>query len=161
VSVDDGDVVIVNNGTLRGPVANITAAETVIRDGRELQGQSEHLFNLQLGYETFDGRSRAALLYNYTSERIRSAELLTFDSAINEVVVALPSVIEEVPSSLDFVYSRTVELADADWDIGFSVRNILGDGYEATAVASSADIELPVDTYDVGTSFGFSISRTW
>ena len=161
VSVDSSDVVIVNNGTLRGPVASITSAETVIRDGRELQGQSEHLFNLQLGYEAFDGRSRAALLYNYTSERIRSAELLTFDSVANEVVVALPSIIEQVPSSLDFVYSRTIEVADADWDLGFSVRNILGDDYEATALATTAEVELPVDTYDVGTSFGFSISRTW
>ena len=71
----------------------------------------------------------------------------------------LPEIVEQVPSSLDLVYSRTLELGNADWDFGFSIRNILGDDYEATQ--SAGGVELAVDTYDVGTSFSVSISRSW
>ena len=72
---------------------------------------------------------------------------------------SLPEIVEQVPSSLDFVYSRTINVAEADWDVGFSVRNILGDGYSATQNAGGT--ELAVDTYDLGTTFSVSVSRTW
>ena len=145
----DGTVTIAQ-GAGGQPQASVLSAAGFVEDGRALQGQSEHLFNLQLGYETFDGRERAALLYNYTGERTRAVADLSND---------IPEIVEEVPSSLDFVYSRTLEIADADWDVGFSVRNILGDGYEATQ--TDGITTLDVDTYDVGTSFSISISRTW
>ncbi len=142
--------VIVAQGAFGQPQALSLNAAGFIEDGRALQGQSEHLFNAQIGFEANDGRSRAAVLYNYTGERTRAVANLSDN---------LPEIVEQVPSSLDFVYSRTVNVADADWDIGFSVRNILGDDYEATQ--SDDTVELPVDTYDVGTSFSISISRQW
>lgn len=142
--------VIVAQGAFGQPQALSLNAAGFIEDGRTLQGQSEHLFNAQVGFEANDGRSRAAVLYNYTGERTRAVANLSDN---------LPEIVEQVPSSLDFVYSRTVNVAEADWDIGFSVRNILGDGYEATQ--SDDTVELPVDTYDVGTSFSISISRQW
>ncbi len=145
----DGTVTIAQ-GAFGQPIPIELNAAGFVEDGRALQGQSEHLFNVQIGYETFDGRQRGALLYNYTGERTR---------AVANLSDSLPEIIEEVPSSLDFVYSRTVEIADADWDFGFSVRNILGDGYEATQ--SDGDTTLPVDTYDVGTTFSISIGREW
>ena len=90
------------------------------------------------------------MLYNFTSDRTR---------AVANLSDSLPEIVEAVPSSLDFVYSRTIEVAAADWDVGFSVRNILGDGYRATQ--SAGDVELAVDTYDLGTTFSVSVSRTW
>ena len=145
----DGTVTVAQ-GAFGNPLALELNAAGFIQDGRALQGQSEHLFNVQVGFETFDGRARGALLYNYTGERSRAVANLSDN---------LPEIVEQVPSSLDFVYSRTVEVANADWDFGFSVRNILGDDYEATQ--SDGDVVLPVDTYDVGTSFSVSISRSW
>ncbi len=145
----DGTVTVAQ-GAFGNPLALELNAAGFIQDGRALQGQSEHLFNVQVGFETFDGRARGALLYNYTGERSRAVANLSDN---------LPEIVEQVPSSLDFVYSRTVEVANADWDFGFSVRNILGDDYEATQ--SDGDVVLPVDTYEVGTSFSVSISRTW
>lgn len=142
--------VIVAQGAFGQPQALSLNAAGFIEDGRALQGQSEHLFNLQVGFETNDGRARGALLYNYTGERTRAVANLSDN---------LPEIVEHVPSSLDLVYSRTVFVADADWDFSFSVRNILGDDYEATQ--SDDTVELPVDTYDVGTSFSLSISRQW
>ncbi|MBR9825925.1 MAG: TonB-dependent receptor [Alphaproteobacteria bacterium] len=145
----DGTVTIAQ-GAFGQPLELVLNAAGFVEDGRALQGQSEHLFNLQVGYETFDGRARAALLYNYTGERTRAVANLSDN---------LPEIVEQVPSSLDFVYSRTVEIADNDWDFGFSVRNILGDDYEATQTAG--DVTLPVDTYEVGTTFSLSVSRSF
>ena len=145
----DGTVTIAQ-GAFGQPSANVLNAAGFIEDGRALQGQSEHLFNIQVGFETFDGRARGALLYNYTGERSRAVADLNTNS---------PAIMEQVPNSLDFVYSRTIEMANADWDVGFSVRNITGSDYEATQSAGNATVA--VDTYDVGTSFSVSISRTW
>ena len=103
-----------------------------------------------MGFESFDGQSRGALLYNYTGERSR---------AVANLGTNAPEITEQVPSSLDFVYSRTVELANADWDFGFSIRNILSDDYEATQ--SGGGVDVIVDSYDRGTSFSFSVSRSW
>ena len=132
------------------PVAQTLNAAGFVEDGRALQGQSEHLFNAQIGFETFDGRARGALLFNYTGERTRAVANLSDN---------LPAIIEEPPSSLDLVYNRTVEIGGGDWDLGFSFRNLLGDDYVATQ--SDDDIVLPVDTYGIGTSFSVSVSRTW
>ena len=145
----DGTVTVAQ-GAFGNPLGLELNAAGFIEDGRALQGQSEHLFNAQLGFETFDGRARGALLFNYTGDRTRAVANLSDN---------LPEIVESLPSSLDFVYSRTLELGNADWDVGFSVRNILGDDYEATQSADG--VELAVDTYDVGTSLSVSISRTW
>ncbi|WP_233342241.1 TonB-dependent receptor domain-containing protein [Maricaulis salignorans] len=142
--------VTVAQGAFGNPQALVLSAAGFIEDGRALQGQSEHLFNVQVGFETFDGRARGALLYNYVSDRTR---------AVANLSDSLPEIVEQVPSSLDFVYSRTINVAEADWDVGFSVRNILGDGYSATQNAGGT--ELAVDTYDLGTTFSVSVSRTW
>ena len=145
----DGTVTIAQ-GAFGQPSANVLDAAGFIDDGRALQGQSEHLFNVQLGFETFDGRARGALLFNYTGERTR---------AVADLNTGNPAIIEQVPNSLDLVYSRTLDLRGNDWDFGFSIRNILGDDYKATQ--SAGGVELPVDTYDVGTEFSISISRSW
>jgi len=145
----DGTVTVAQ-GAFGTPIGLQLNAAGFIEDGRSLQGQSEHLFNVQLGFETFDGRARGALLYNYTGERTRAVANLSDN---------LPEIVEQVPSSLDLVYSRTVSISDADWDFGFSVRNIMGDDYEATQ--SAGGVTLPVDTYEVGTSFSISIGREW
>jgi|UPI00030180BB outer membrane receptor protein involved in Fe transport len=145
----DGTVTIAQ-GAFGSPSAIELNAAGFVQDGRALQGQSEHLFNLQVGFETFDGRARGALLYNFTGERSRAVANLSDN---------LPEISEQLPASLDFVYSRTLELGGNDWDFGFSVRNILGEDYEATQ--SAGGVELPVDTYDIGTSLSLSVSRTW
>ena len=150
VSASAGDEVVIAQGAGGQPVRSVFTADSFVEDGRALQGQSEHLFNVQVGYETFDGRSRGALLYNYTGERTR---------AVGNLANNTTEIVEEVPNSLDLVFSHTVEFAEADWDLGFSVRNILGDEYAATQSAGGETIN--VDTYDVGTSFSLSISRSW
>ena len=49
----DGTVTIAQ-GAFGSPQAIVLDANGFVQDGRALQGQSEHLFNAQLGFETFD-----------------------------------------------------------------------------------------------------------
>ena len=69
----DGTIAI-NGGTPTSPVLSTVSAAGRIEDGRQLQGQSEHLFNLQLGLSNNDTGSEMNVLLNYASERIRSGE---------------------------------------------------------------------------------------
>ena len=84
---------------------------------RSLQGQSDHLANVQIGYENFDENSRATLLFNYASERIRQVG----GGAPNNRVVENP------PITLDFVYSRTLDIAGGEYEMAARIGNILGD----------------------------------
>lgn len=145
----DGTVLFYDRSSRAGELNSIERnAAGFIQNGRQLQGQSEHLFNFQFGYEDYDARSKANLLINFASERIRAGEQLGSPAA--------PAVIEEPPMSVDFVYRR--EFLDG-YEFGFTVQNILNDEYTAYQEADNG--QFTVDTYDVGTSFGVSLSRTF
>ncbi|WP_348240094.1 hypothetical protein, partial [Salmonella enterica] len=45
-------------------------ARLFVRDGSQLQGQSEHIANLQLGIESASSGFQATLVANHVSERI-------------------------------------------------------------------------------------------
>ncbi|MEZ5897494.1 MAG: TonB-dependent receptor [Parvularculaceae bacterium] len=145
----DGDVTTAVVNSQSGAVANVSPAAGFIVDGRSLQGQSSHLFNLQLGYEDVELNSRATLLINWASRRIRQTE---------NIITGAPAVVEHPPITLDFVWSRGLETFGGQWEIGFKVKNILGDDYEA--LQSFADgTEAKFDTYRLGREISFNISK--
>lgn len=146
---DNDTVIVAEPGAGAEPQASVGPAAGFIADGDPLQGQSEHLANLQVGWET--GQSRTALLVNYTGERSR---------ALANVAVGLPAVIEEPPLLVDFVHSRAFELEDGNsFDVRFAVRNLLGEDYVATQSAGGSSIV--VDSYEVGTTVSINVSRTF
>jgi len=148
----DGEVLLLNRASTAGDIQSRPVnAAGFIEDGRQLQGQSEHLLNFQLGYEDFDARSEANLLVNFASERIRTGEALGAPAA--------PAVIEEPPMSVDFVYNRQFTLYGGEYEFGFKVQNIFGDEY--TAYQEAGSDRLDVDTYDIGTSASVSLKRTF
>ena len=59
-------------GALLNPLSVVMfgGAAFFIADGSPLQGQSEHVANLQLGWEDDTARSQATLIVNFVSERI-------------------------------------------------------------------------------------------
>ena len=149
MSAGDNDTVVVAVPQAGNPLASIEGASGYIEDGQALQGQSEHLANLQIGIE--DDTSRTAVLFNYTGERTR---------ALANVARGLPAVVEEPPFTVDLVHSRTFELENGGfYDVRFAVRNLLGDDYVATQ--SSGGTSLVVDQYDIGTTFSVSLKRTF
>ncbi|MEQ8559737.1 MAG: TonB-dependent receptor [Henriciella sp.] len=120
----------------------------LIEDGRRLQGQSEHLFNLQLIYTDEMSGTEANILVNYASERIRSGEAL----ALN-----IPAIIEEPPLTVDFVLNQGFDFRGGDYEFSFKVKNLLGDDYEAYQERGGDRID--VDVYDIGTSISLGLKR--
>ncbi len=157
VKVGSGDEVIIAsisaaNGATPRAVAAAADAGTGelgrIEDGRALQGQSEHLVNFQIGFEDVEKQSRATILVNWASERIRETENLQNNQA---------AVFERPPVTLDFVWSRTFEKLGGEWEAGFAVRNILGDDYEAVQDIASGEADF--DTYELGREVSISLKR--
>lgn len=138
---------LINSATGAVPVS--TAASGFIIDGRQLQGQSNHLVNFQLGYEDTDLDSRATLLVNWSSNRIRQTQ---------NVITGGPDVFEEPPVTLDFVWSRGFENWGGLWEVGFEVRNILGDDYAAVQTFEDGTVAL-FDTYGLGREVSASLKR--
>ena len=145
----DGEVAI-NVGTPLAPVRGTTNAAGRIEDGRRLQGQSEHLFNLQLIYSDLGAGVDANILFNFASERIRTAETLARN---------LPAIIEEPPATVDFVLTKRFEAFQGDYDFSFKIQNILGSDYQAYQELGSSRVD--VDTFDVGTIFSVGLKRSF
>lgn len=145
----DGDVPIVQPvvNFAQGFTPNIIPAAGLYSDGRRLQGQSDHLANLQLGIENYDAGWDVFLLLNYSSDRIRAVESLS-DRA--------PAIIEQLPISLDLVVNLPFEIRGGDYELGLKVQNILNDKYEATQTLGST---IVVDDYEIGTTFAASLKR--
>ena len=146
----DGEVSITPpsvNPTL-GVAPLILSAEGLYSDGRRLQGQSDHLANLQLGVEDYEANWEATFLLNYSSDRIR---------AVEDRSNGLPSIIEQLPLSVDFVFNKDFSLGGGDYEFGFKVQNILGDDYEASQ--SLGDSEIIIDSFDPGTTVALNLKR--
>lgn len=108
-------------------------------DGRKLQGQSEYLANLQLGYDHFPSSQKATLLVNY------------FDDRIYRVArgAALGPIIEKGRAIVDFNYEKTFS---DNWTVKLKVKNLTNE-----AVAYSQNVN-EVEIYETGTSVNLSIS---
>ena len=106
------------------------------RDTR-LQGQSEEIANLQLGWDDLQNGTQGTLIVNYVSDRVRARG-----------IDVLPDIYEE-PPLVDFVYSKTISYAsnDSDLKISLELRNILDEEY----YAAMADTVI-YDQYNLGTS---------
>lgn len=126
----------------------VLSAAGLYTDGRPLQGQSDHLANLQLGIEDSNKGWEGTLLLNYSSERIR---------AVEDLSNGLPSIIEQLPLSLDFVFNYDFDLRGGDYSFGFKVQNILDEGYEATQSLGGSTVII--DDYDIGSTIAVSLKR--
>jgi len=145
---DDGTVITPQFQAGQPVSQNTLDASGFVKDGRSLQGQSDHLFNLQLGVEDVEANSRATILINWASERIRNVEV--FRTGVQE-----PAVLERPPFNVDFVYVREFDKFGQTFELDFNIRNILGDDYEA--VQEFADGDAQFDTYDLGRSVSIGL----
>lgn len=120
-------------------------ATNFFRDGVPLTGQSDHLVNLQLGFEDTDRVSQFTVLLNYASERVTSRG-----------TAALPDIVEDPGLRLDFVARQGIEMLGTDLELKFEARNLTGrDHFE---FQSNGTDRIEINTYDVGRSFSFSVS---
>lgn len=82
---------------------------------RALQGQSDWLFNAQIGYEPFSGTT-ATLLYHYYGERVAEVG-----------IEGAPDLIEDPFGELNFVLSREI---NENWKATLKAQNILDERSE-------------------------------
>lgn len=95
-----------------------TGAHSIVTNSsRPLQGQSDWLFNGQIGYDSFDGLT-ATLLYHYSGERIYEVGIL-----------GAPDLIEAPHGELDFVLSK--EFGD-NWKLNVKAQNLFDERKEIT-----------------------------
>jgi TonB-dependent receptor len=104
---------------------------------RPLQGQSDVLFNFQLGYEPYDGTT-ATLLYHYFGERIAEVG-----------IEGAPDLIEEPFGELNFIFIK--ELGE-HWRVTAKAKNIMDErseitqgGYISTAYNKGREFSFQLD----------------
>ncbi|RZO63841.1 MAG: hypothetical protein EVA70_08900 [Parvularculaceae bacterium] len=132
-------------------LANGTPQTTItsIEGDRALQGQSDHIANVQIGYRDFELGSQATLLFNYASRRIQQIG----GGAPNNQVDELPPVL------VDFVWNRELEIAGGDYKLEFAIRNIFGDDYDTQQVT---DVDaVAFDQYALGRTFTIGFTRSF
>jgi len=128
-----------------------SAASSYFRDGTPLTGQSDHLVNLQFGFEDLDRLSQQTFLVSYASDRVVSRGLTG--------TVPQPDVIEKPGFRLDFVWREGVTIAGIDTEFKIEARNLLGTRHEEFQESDANRID--VNSYDVGQSISAGISLTF
>ena len=143
MTVEAGDTV----RTLGGGGAPETAA-FFIQDGARLQGQSENVANLQLGWEDDTARSQATIIVNYVSERITARGAGAAGSRE-------PDYIQDPGVFLDFVYRKDFEYGGRDLGFAFELRNLLNTDFDEFQELGN---KIRINTYDLGSSASVSLT---
>lgn len=142
-----GEQVILYNGTA-------LPANLVVVDGDRMQGQSEHLANLQFGLEGRNG-DQATLLIGHASERISARG--TFDA---NGVQRQPALMQDPGTSVDFVLRKGLGAwGGADMQVTFEARNLLGEEYREYQELGGGHID--VNRYDLGRSFSVALKASF
>ncbi|MEP2234602.1 MAG: TonB-dependent receptor [Alteripontixanthobacter sp.] len=120
-------------------------ATNFFRDGSPLTGQSDHLFNVQLGVEDTERLQQLTVLMSYASERVTSRG-----------TSGLPDIVEDPGLTLDLVARQGFNLSGLELEAKFEARNLTGrDNFE---FQDNGTTRIDINTYEVGRSFSFSIS---
>ncbi|WP_306253961.1 TonB-dependent receptor domain-containing protein [Parvularcula sp. IMCC14364] len=147
--VDNTGTVIRSVASPNGIVASEDPANAFISDGSRLVGQSDHLFNLQLGVENNDTGSKATVLANYSSDRI-----------LYRGEGSLPEITEEPPITIDLVINQDLALFGSDYNLGVKVQNIFNDDYNAVRETLNSTVsDVDFEQYELGRTFSVSLKR--
>jgi outer membrane receptor protein involved in Fe transport len=140
VQVDQDDVVFTLGGAgLPSPAINL------IRDGSRMQGQSEHIANLQLGVEDSAAQTQATLLTSYVSERISARGR-----------PGQPDLIQDPGVIVDFVFRQGFAAFGQDMTFSLEARNLLGEDFEEFQELGGGRVDL--NTYELGRSFSVGLT---
>ena len=141
VQVDASDRVV-------SPGGGDQSASFFIADGSRLQGQSEHVANLQLGWEDDTARSQATFIVNYVSERITARG--AGDANNRE-----PDYVQDPGVFLDFVYRKDFEYGGRDLGFALELRNLLNTDYDEFQELGN---KILINNYDLGSSASVSLT---
>ncbi|MGB3166013.1 MAG: TonB-dependent receptor [Alteraurantiacibacter sp.] len=125
-----------------------TPAENLFIDGVPLTGQSDHLANVQLSLEDIDQLQQFTVLVNYASERVTSRG-----------TAGLPDIVEDPGLRVDIVFRQGFDLLGSEAELKVEARNIFGRDNEEFQTNGTDRVDI--NSYDVGTTLGASLSITF
>ncbi|MEQ9505768.1 MAG: TonB-dependent receptor [Hyphomonas sp.] len=140
VQAKDGDVVF----PLQSAGQPRPATDFII-DGSRLQGQSEHLANVQFGWQDDQARSQATILVTYASERTTA-----------RAPGGQPDFIQDPGINLDLVYKKGFDLGGREFTFDFKAQNLLGEDFDEYQEGNDGFVQ--VNQYDLGTKVSFGLS---
>ncbi len=120
-------------------------AQLFVPDGSQLQGQSRHIANVQVGIENADNSLQTTLIANYVGERILARGR-----------PGQPDYMEKPGVSLDLVLRKSFNLWDYRTTLGFSARNLLDTDHEE--YQERGDRRIDVYAYERGVSYDASVT---
>lgn len=141
IEVRPGDTTAVF-GTVVQPASNFFV------DGSPLTGQSDHLVNVQLGFEDRESLSQQTLLISYASDR-----------AFSRGAAGLPDVVESPGINIDFVVRQGLTLFGQDLELKFEARNLLRTRYEEFQRRGANTVYF--NRYDTGVKLSASVSASF
>ncbi len=128
--------------------ASSTRALDFFRDGASLTGQSDHLVNLELGFEDKTKLSQQTFLITYATKRIT-----------NRGAALQPDIYEKPGLKIDFVARQGVQIGKAEAELKLELRNLTRTGYRE--YQQSGPNKVFYNRYDVGTSVNLGLGLTF
>ena len=128
-----------------------TRASDYFQNGAPLTGQSDHIANLQLGFENTERLSQQTLLLSYASKRAISRGLNGSPPQ--------PDVIEKPGLRIDLVMREAMDFYGQEIELKFEARNITARKHEE--FQSLGKNRVDVNTYDLGRTLSLSASVTF
>lgn len=124
-------------------------ANLFVRDGAPMQGQSDHIANLQFGIESESARSQAMLIANHVSDRVTARGR-----------PGQPDYMEKPGTRLDLVLRKGFTLwGDQLMTLGFSARNLLDTEHREYQARNGQQVD--VNRYKPGVSYSLSASTSF
>ncbi|WP_310498979.1 TonB-dependent receptor domain-containing protein [Sandarakinorhabdus sp.] len=135
--------------TTRFPLSGqIVAATDIFKNGLPLTGQSDHVANLQIGFQDQDSLSEQTLLINYASDRV------TYRGPSGQ-----PDLVERPGLRIDFVARQGFNLLGLNLEAKFEARNLTNVRYQEFQQLGTSRIDN--NTYALGRSFQLGVSANF
>lgn len=134
----------IDDSIVFGPQQNPIAANLLFEDGAPLTGQSDHIANLQIGFEDTDRLSQQTVMITYASKRVTNRGPIQGEAR-------QPDIVEKPGLRLDFVAREEVDFLGSNIELKFEARNLTGTKYREYQQSETSRIYL--NRYDIGRSF--------
>jgi TonB-dependent receptor len=126
----------------------VVPATDIFRNGLPLTGQSDHVANLQLGFQDEDSLSEQTLLINYASNRV------AFRGPSGQ-----PDLVEKPGLIVDLIVRQGFKLAGKQLELKLEGRNLTNRAYQEFQTLNNSRIDT--NTWVRGRTFQASISATF
>lgn len=142
----DSEIRVRAGDTTRFPLSGeVVPATDIFLPGLPLTGQSDHLVNLQLGFQDDSGLSEQTLLLNYASPRA------AFRGPSGQ-----PDLVEKPGIRLDVVIRQGFKVRGHELELKLEGRNLTNTRYQEFQTLNSSRVDT--NTYVLGRTFQASLS---